>query len=176
MAFAELRMRRARIMSIAHEIDNFPTERLVERLREEAKAGIDCDPKCAMGFVTVAEIGANLLRVGAGATTGQLSKAVIALDVIVDVRLMQPTGLASCRRDGLLPIGADRFVRRQNASRVTGSTGAYSNRERLRGGQVTFIGLRKWYVRASRCRPPARRSRYRYRQAVLARPSKNGLW
>jgi len=89
MPFAELRMRRARIKSIADQIDRFPTEELVHKLREEAQAGIRCDPNCALGFFAVGEIGTNLLLEGAWATTKQLSAAVHALDAIVAVRLMQ---------------------------------------------------------------------------------------
>ncbi len=89
MAFAELRMRRARIKAIADEIDRFPTTGLVQKLREEAQAGIRCDPKCALGFFAVGEIGANLLTEGAWATTTHLSAAVHALDDIVAVRLLQ---------------------------------------------------------------------------------------
>src|SRR5687767_1914913 len=100
MAFDELRMRRARIKSIADEIDRFPTVGLVQKLREEAQAGIRCDPRCAMGFFVVGEIGAKLLLEGAEATTAQLSAAVQALDDIVAVRLMQryrqePAGAAA---------------------------------------------------------------------------------
>ena len=89
MPVAQLRTQRARIKSIADEIDRFPTERLIQRLCEEAEAGARCDRRCAAGFLAVLKVGADLLSEGAAATTVQLSAAVSVLNTIVAVRLMQ---------------------------------------------------------------------------------------
>ena len=48
MPFAELRIQRARIKSIAEEIDQLPTERLIQRVCEKAQAGLLCDLRWAM--------------------------------------------------------------------------------------------------------------------------------
>ena len=84
-----LKTRRARIRSIAEEIERFPTERLVERLCAEADVGIRLDQRCAVGFTRVRNAALDLMREGDWPARSQLPAAVEVLDDMVTVRLMQ---------------------------------------------------------------------------------------
>lgn len=89
MRFEDLRARRAAVKSLVAQIELLPTVRLLQLLCDEARAGMQCDAKCAIGFAAVFDVARDLLVEGAGTTITQLAGEVSSLDCLVAVRLLQ---------------------------------------------------------------------------------------